>query len=378
MKHSKEVNEMKSLLLYIGMFIVVLVIAISMYGRLSKYKIRVKVTEKYYVKGLDMKILAIIILPVMIAGIRFYVGVDYGSYENMFFLVRAGQALDFEIAYIALNKLIGIFTGNFMAVTIVVAFITYYLAVKSIIQLCGEDKKSIPFVIWFYFLTMFPASLNIMRQTIAVSIVMYGLTFIIKKKYWKYVLCVVCATLFHSSAFICLIFVLFNHNILSIKKFSIFLVTFCGCLLLATNPSILNAVIANTPIINRYITHEMSSNYIFWKNFIVVIPYFVVLLWYRKLENHNKENLVFLNLMLFELILMILAIQYQWAFRMISYTTMAKYILLPQFIKLFHGKKVRIALTAGYMIFGLLMFIYGVYFGNMNGIFPYRTKRGGL
>lgn len=360
------------------MFLFVLFVSMNMYTKQKDYKIRVKVFDKYYIKGLDLKVLLVIMLPVIIAGLRFYVGVDYGSYENMFYLIKAGQGLDFELAYIVLNKIVGIFTNDFMVLTIIIAILTYYLAVKAIVKLCGEDKKAIPIVVWFYFLVMFSASLNTIRQTIAISIVMYGFDFIRGKKYRKYILCIIIATLFHSSAAVCLVFLLFNQDILNIKKFPIFLVIMCCSLLLVTNPVLLNGIITKLPILNRYIVYEMSSNYIFWKNFIVVAPYFIILLWYKKLKKENKKNLLLLNLMLFELILMILSVQFQWAFRMISYTSIAKYILLPQFLNVFRGKNVRTILTVAYMAFGLLMFIYGTYFGNLNGIFPYRTKWGGL
>lgn len=61
----------------------------------------------------------------------------------------------------------------------------------------------------YIFLNLFFMSLNIVRQEIAVAIVLIAYEYLIKGKNIKFILLIILATLFHSSAILCLCFMLF-------------------------------------------------------------------------------------------------------------------------------------------------------------------------
>ena len=104
-----------------------------------------------------------------------------------------------EIGYSILNWVVSCFTKDihwffFVHQSIVLFFL--YAAIWKF-----RNKNSSVFVLLFYFLYAYNLSLSLLRQSIAITIVLYGSTYLFSdgKKKWFYI-CVVLATLFHNSS----------------------------------------------------------------------------------------------------------------------------------------------------------------------------------
>lgn len=136
---------------------------------------------------------------VAIAGFRYGIGSDYGMYASGFFsMARTGfEELtyeDWEIGYILLNKIIGVFT----------AWPSALIMVSTVLSLIGPfyliwRYSSGPFMSVFLYLNMylFYLDMNYIRQAIAMSIMCFAFGFLRDKKFWRFLLVVALAATFH-------------------------------------------------------------------------------------------------------------------------------------------------------------------------------------
>ncbi len=136
---------------------------------------------------------------VAIAGFRYGIGSDYGMYASGFFdMARTGfenmTHEDWEIGFILLNKIIGMFT----------AWSSTFIMVTSVLSLIGPfyliwRYSSGPFMSVFLYLNLylFYLDMNYIRQSIAMSILCFAYGYLRDKKFWRFLLIVVIAATFH-------------------------------------------------------------------------------------------------------------------------------------------------------------------------------------
>lgn len=149
----------------------------------------------------------------LIVGLRWDVGIDYMSY----YAFSSGDfGADYEIERLEFfPRTLAYLTNRtwlpFYVWFVVMAFLQFYFIHKTL--------KSIypPLIGWgvFFFIAIFfQEQMNIVRQGVAVCIIMYAYTFLINKKLLPYLLFVIIASLFHKSAIVCLpLFLLSNVKI---------------------------------------------------------------------------------------------------------------------------------------------------------------------
>lgn len=125
------------------------------------------------------------------------VGTDTNNYHAIFSMVNNGDDWRGEILYIYLNQLVGLFTDNAVYVTFIVALIT----ITNISWFIYKYSPSLAFS-WLTFLGYFSffGLTNIIRQNLAVSIVLLSIPFIFNRKLIPFLLVILVASLFHFSA----------------------------------------------------------------------------------------------------------------------------------------------------------------------------------
>lgn len=151
---------------------------------------------------------------ILISAVRFRVGYDYSMYASGFFsMVVDGFSKmsyeDWEIGYILLNKIVGLFSawpGTIMVVTSVISMVgpAYLIARYS-----KDPFLSVFLYVNFY---LFYLDMNFIRQAIAMSILCFAYGFLRDKKFWRFLLLVIIASSFHFTAlymipvyFVCLL-----------------------------------------------------------------------------------------------------------------------------------------------------------------------------
>lgn len=174
-------------------------------------------------KGVFFSLIAIIV-PCIIAGVRdLSVGVDAEIYVAPVLKQIRGKSLlvafetySLEKGYILLVYLVSFITKNpHMLLFLIHLIITsgiYLTAYKC------RNKISMTIFMTVYILYIYTKSLNIIRQSIALALFIYSLTYLFKKKYINTFIIFIIALSFHSSIVFCgVIYILFNINNSKIK-----------------------------------------------------------------------------------------------------------------------------------------------------------------
>ena len=140
----------------------------------------------------------------LISAFRYDVGGDYGMYTVGFFSMAVDtsnngffQSMtyeDWEIGYILLNKIIGLFTADYKV----------FIMLVSVLPLIGPayliarySRNAFISVFLYVNLYLFYLDLNFIRQAIAMSILCFAYGFLKDKKFWRFLLIVALAAFFH-------------------------------------------------------------------------------------------------------------------------------------------------------------------------------------
>jgi hypothetical protein len=131
-------------------------------------------------------------------GLRFGVGVDYFSYQDMF--LEGDLSTWVEPGYFYLMKFVHLLNGEFYWVTSIVAFITISFLYKGVTNLTPYFALSI-----FFFLVSpsgYGFCVNGMRQGITAAIFLYSIKYIIEGQFYRYCTILLVGSLFHVSLLI--------------------------------------------------------------------------------------------------------------------------------------------------------------------------------
>lgn len=145
-------------------------------------------------------------MPIFLAATRQGIGTDYQNYVWYFNAVGTKtNIVSFSFGFDLINVIAFRVFHNVIGMFFLCALITYGFVLFSLYKL--RNDLSIGLGLWIYFCFYYTASLNVMRQLIAVSIILYGVTFLLDKKPIKFLIAVFVACSIHISAIVCLVFV---------------------------------------------------------------------------------------------------------------------------------------------------------------------------
>lgn len=148
------------------------------------------------------------------------IGIDTHAYMTIFTdLIRLDSIKDvfeyaynnnFEIGFVFLSYIIGSSFGvKFLFIFYaIIIYLNYILVLKDI-----KINPILYFMSFFSYFGIYLWSLNILRQMVAVSLVVLGVSYLLKGMRKQFILFVLVASLFHYSAFICLIFIVLMEKI---------------------------------------------------------------------------------------------------------------------------------------------------------------------
>lgn len=144
--------------------------------------------------------------PCFIAAVRdTTIGTDLSGYGQIVYSRTKGISLiaaiqqnnDNPIGFVAFVWLVNVFGGSFQLYLFLVEIIVILPALLFMIHFLGEDA-------WFgmliFLLTCYPASLNLMKQMMAVSLSLYAFTLAMERKYKMGIGIAVLALLMHQTA----------------------------------------------------------------------------------------------------------------------------------------------------------------------------------
>lgn len=153
-----------------------------------------------------------LLIPSIIAGIRDYtIGTDvllYGNnwfeiateYQSIYQYIMKAKEYSVGVGYAAINFIVSRFSSSPHMFYFVYEFLqltVLYAAIESY-----KNKISVPFAFLIYYFLFFNNSLNILRQAMAIVLVLYSYRFARDKKMVGFCITIFLAYLFHSSAIV--------------------------------------------------------------------------------------------------------------------------------------------------------------------------------
>lgn len=155
------------------------------------------------------------IVLICVAGFRYRVGTDYGSYMRGYEarVERVwSDVINFNEPGLSVLAYLGsLIYDDYAMMFFLASFITVYLNVKTI------DKYSTNIVLGlllYIFIGAWHGSFNGIRQYLAAAVLFAGHRFILEKRFWKYLCVVILAMCFHMTALIMLpVYFLANRRI---------------------------------------------------------------------------------------------------------------------------------------------------------------------
>lgn len=143
--------------------------------------------------------LLVVILPV---GLRYGLGRDYFSYENIFNHIAAtGDGGNLEVGFVLVNKLVSYLGFDYWAFTLLFTFLIYFVAMLA------YPKGNKALVHFLFLLLLYFQSFNQIRSVLVLSIMLLAIySYIERKSIIQYLTFVLVAALFHKSALLFLVF----------------------------------------------------------------------------------------------------------------------------------------------------------------------------
>lgn len=312
-------------------------------------------------------------LPIfIIASIRSEVGTDWPIYLDYYNGILKGTKGFSEKLFNLMNKFVGWTVNDFRGLIVLVAFLTYLFLFKAIY----EQSISAPLSLLVFFLsTLFFASLNQLRQAIAMAIMLYAYKYVRDKKLLYYILWCLFASLIHASALCFLPLYWITRFKPSLRRYvTIFL------LCVVTLP-VLHIVFEAVMAFTKYAWYSTSvfntgseANNFYVLGFVFQLIVLIILSYYR--FSSSEEDPVYdgmLNCYFLSVITLLFTPVLSQILRISQCFSYFQILLVPRMINREKKPAGRLFLYA--LVIGLyaVKLVYDTYSLGWNGVIPYRT-----
>lgn len=298
----------------------------------SKYKIK-----KFFIIMLSIQLILILALR------NYSVGVDVSSYFNFFnrtpyFNFQQFMDHRFELGYKLLNKAISIITMNEQIFLTVMAIICILPVGRFVYRHSRMPFLSLGLYIAFNF---YAFTFSGLRQGIAYGIILISYDFIVKRKLTKFVICVLLASLFHTSALIFLPAYFLAYIKINKKSLTLFII-------ISTLIFLFRKQIFEIVILNFYPNYEMvESNAINWMMLGVIII-ILGLIFYKRVVAVSPQGNTLYVFMIMAVFLMMFATVGTNAMRMVDYYYIFMILFIPEVLNAIKEKSLLV--LGGYVI----------------------------
>lgn len=262
----------------------------------------------------------------------FNIGNDTQMYLNLFqnCVVKKWQIIVFggyfEIGYLFINVIIGMISSSSRFFMLVMSAILNYGMYKFIKE--NSDNYFLSSILYVGMLFLY-TSMTMMRQFTALIIVLYSIKYAKEKKLFKFVFIIFIASLFHTSAWICLIYYLIvNIKFTRKRVFVIILVSFLAMLMIGPLTDLFYTLVSRTNYYENRLGSEGIANIIYT---FIYLSFFVFTYTITKNKNEKLNNF-YLYSMLFAVSANMLGINMDILSRVSLYFNALTIIALPNLI----------------------------------------------
>lgn len=348
-------------------------------------------------KKSKIALMILAVVPIfIISAFRYDVGEDYiKRYTNDYLNLAQGKDVDnLEIGFKIIDYICLIFTKEPYILFIITSFIILSVVYETIFR--KSSNKLISIMI-FFLGGFFFASLNLVRQYMAIAFILIGYQFLLShnkiKAYVGFLICGIIAFLMHSSSIICFIMIFLNRKVIVDIKWVLPL----SAIIILLNENImkiLEPIIEKTRfdvyLSGKFAKGEFSALNIV-ENLIVYLWMYGVYLFNKKRNlKLEKEGILFLNIQGIAFLVTIAGTIHMQFLRIAIYFWIFQILSIPYFLSLmpldyitlkinnrlkkdFKSKNIKIVAYAVIIIGFMLIFGYTNILNNDNKVIPYKT-----
>ena len=309
----------------------------------------------------------------VVSAIRYDVGTDY-FYRYAPDYIKMGQAVDInnlEIGYKAIVWICLLITKDYVIIfavtSAIIVGLTFFIIYK-------ESPYPALSVLIYFCAGFFFHSLNLMRQYLAISILLFTYRYLIEKKYLYFAIGVIIASLFHSISLIFAIAILLcDREVFDLKRtiiISILLFIFGKFVWHYIVDLIINHTRFAVYIGSKFDKSKLRIEDIIFNAILYLIIYYL----YRHTKDKGRKEKFFLNMQACSLFFMILASTMYLLFRFSFIFGIFNIISIPYFLK-----KCDIESKKKIAVLAILIITLGSYItktniiGNTDEVKPYKT-----
>lgn len=303
----------------------------------------------------------------VISGLRYYVGTDYSTYKNIYDTINTTdiESSVSEIGYYFLNKFIYTINSDSQMIFIATSFIILLLIFITVNKYCDKFELAL-----YLYITLFHfyASFNVIRQYIAIAITFYAVRYIIEHKFYKYLIAIIIASSFHTTAIIMIPFYFICKIKMDTREY--LYGSIIGIISLLAFEKIFELCINLIP---RYTEYKESVLFTYGSASAVIVYgiIFIIIYMFRKsLIELDDKNIIYMNFLFVSVLISILTIKGVLFARIAGFFNIYAIILIPNLVDLLKKKEKRIIyysiLCVGYL------YCYLMLRSNQGGVLPFR------
>ena len=344
--------------------------------------ISLKFKNKY---NINFLLLVVAIILSLLAAFRGNTGTDSAMYKQAYYninSVNSSRWSEFEPGFSILIKSLNYLHFSYHALFFLMSFIGTWLIIKLIIRY--KNNIDVRFAVIWYVIDLYLISLNGMRQGMAVAVGIYAMAFFVEKKFLQSLILIIVASMFHTSALICL--AVFGCKILFDNRHSKVLLIFVSSVIifLMFNRDLFGDIVTmltGSVYYGNYFRGGESSQGTLVGYFIKIFPIlFLSVLNYHEYNKENHMKILFSLMFCGYLLSMISSIKAGQGARVGWYFTYLNILVIPFCLK--YNLKMKFIRNKVYSInliyikvimyiYIIVMMIYNLFLKEFNQVVPY-------
>ena len=305
----------------------------------------------------------------IVSGFRYNVCTDFKSYEILFENVDNYDITNsvFELGYLILNKITKLLINDSQVIFLITSLIVLILIVRTVYKYSSKLELSMYLFINLYF---YYESLNIIRQYIAIAVMFYAVKYVYNRNFIKYILCILVASLFHTSAIFSFpIYFMYNFKLTNVKILKGLLVSM---IILNLVQPVFNIISLFIPRYSYYSGGELFSTGTYRSIIIMGTIFFIAYIKRKTLIQNDYKNNLYINVLFIAFMLSFMGLKSVLFIRIMVYFSIYSIMIIPNIVNTFDTKLKPIiyllVITISYVYAYLLLSI------NDGGVLPYMVR----
>lgn len=329
-------------------------------------------------RGRDLYFFLMGIVLILVSGLRSIdIGVDTMQFCTNFVrvahcssLLEALLATRYETGFVLFCYVLSRITSNYQ----ILILSSSIIITVSVLKFIKKNSCNVSMSVYIYIaMNFFGMYMNVMRQALAISIFLWTYDLFYKeKKYFKYIVGIVIASTFHSSALVLLVLP-FISKISFKTKSMLFMCGITLMLLIFARP-----IVTQVALLTGYAGYLTKANYFgsnyFGAFFLFLANSIVFLFCFIQKDCLDEQQMEWLKISFVSLMLTLCTMQISIVGRIAEYFNVFGIVLVPNVLRLSKKIKNRIFVKTLLIAFLFLYWIIiAIYRPEWHGVVPYKT-----